>query len=155
MVQRWLYFFFSFFLIAGCATKSFIHDRWSGDKRVPVPKEEGASSSQERESLVSERNEEYLWFVTNEPTKLAIFEQRGRYLASLPKGERDRRSFFYGGNMIGKNKEEVLKRWGLPKNRDIVGYVWSRNERWFYHEGRRKQVLYFKRGVVYGWEDLP
>lgn len=46
---------------------------------------------------------------------------------------------------IGMNKEEVIRIWGTPKDKNIHDHSWGTTEQWVYSNGR---YVYFDDGKV-------
>lgn len=54
---------------------------------------------------------------------------------------------------LGMSKDEVINRWGRPKNRQFSGTPSEQNERWSYRQNGRTKYIYFDNGHVEGWTE--
>lgn len=150
--------FFALLGIYGCAFKSLVSSRWPNETRKPAPPQGKISSltpslaSSLTPSLTREKTGTPLWFVSDQMTELGIARQRNHYLALKKDGSQ---VFFDGRDLVGMSMSEVILSLGHPQYRDIAGNKANKYERWAYRIGKRRQLFYFKRGMVYGWETLP
>jgi hypothetical protein len=54
----------------------------------------------------------------------------------------------------GMEKAQVMQRWGSPTQVAVAGDPVHENERWSFHHGRQRRIVYFEHGVVVGWEQF-